>query len=194
MRIIIFFLLAFPFFGNAQTPTICDCADLMLAMMKEAKGNMTDKDKMEVIKNKYEAKIEKCEKLGDGKSEEEQAKMKEEMRNCPSFKEAEKLMKELMGESLNEDENNEPFTVCDCADTMLAMMKEAKGNMTDKDKMEAIKNKYEAKIEKCEQMSNGKSEEEKKRFDNEIKNCPSAKEAEKLMKEMMGEAEANDRE
>ncbi len=97
-------MLIFPFFGNAQTYSVCDCADIMLAMIKEAKGNMTDKDKMEAIKNKYEAKIEKCEKLGDGKSDEEQAKMKEEMKKCPSAKEAEKLMKEMMGENSTEDE------------------------------------------------------------------------------------------
>jgi serine/threonine protein kinase len=76
---------------------ICDCADTILAMVKEAKGNMTDKDKMEAIKNKYEAKIEKCEKMGEGKSEEDKKKMKEEMKKCPAYKEAEILMKEMMG-------------------------------------------------------------------------------------------------
>ncbi len=187
-------MLIFPFFGNAQTYSVCDCADIMLAMMKEAKGNMTDKDKMEAIKNKYEAKIEKCEKLGDGKSDEEKKKMEEEMRKCPSAKEAEKLMKEMMEEASTEDENIEQNTVCDCADTMLEMMKEAKGNMTDKDKMEAIKKKYEVKIEKCEKMSDGKSEVEMKKMKEDMENCPSAKEAEKLMKEMMGEVSIEDEE
>lgn len=194
MRIIIFFLLTFPFFGNAQTPTICDCADIVLAMLKEVKANMADKDNMEAIKNKYEAKIEKCDKLAYGKSEDEKIKMKEEMERCPATKEAEKMMKELMDESLNDDENNEPFTVCDCADIMLAMMKEARGNMTDKDKMVAIKNKYEAKIEKCEKLGDGKSEEEQAKMKEEMERCPAAKEAEKMMKEMMGEAEGNDME
>jgi hypothetical protein len=77
--------------------------------------------------------------------------------------------------------------VCGCADTMLAMMKEAKGNMNDKDKMEALKKKYEAKIEKCEKMSEGKSDEEKKKMEEEMKNCPAAKQADELMKEMMKE-------
>ena len=76
---------------------VCDCANTMLAMMKEAKGNMTDKDKMEAIKKKYEAKIEKCEKMGEGKSDEEQKKMKEEMEKCPAAKEAEKMMKDMIG-------------------------------------------------------------------------------------------------
>jgi hypothetical protein len=71
-------------------------------MMKEAKGNMTDKEKMEAIKKKYEAKIEKCEKMGEGKSDEEKKKMEEEMKNCPASKEAETLMKEMMGGSKGE--------------------------------------------------------------------------------------------
>ena len=187
-------MLIFPFVGNAQTYTVCDCTDIMLAMLKEVKANMADKDNMEAIKNKYEAKIEKCDKLAYGKSEDEKIKMKEEMERCPATKEAEKMMKELMDESLNDDENNEPFTVCDCADIMLAMMKEARGNMTDKDKMVAIKNKYEAKIEKCEKLGDGKSEEEQAKMNEEMERCPAAKEAEKMMKEMMGEAEGNDRE
>ena len=115
-------MLIFPFFGNAQTYSVCDCADIMLSMMKEAKGNMTDKDKMEAIKNKYEAKIEKCEKLGDGKSEEEKKKMEEEMRKCPSAKEAEKLMKEMMGETSSEIYNDEPYTACECADIVLPLI------------------------------------------------------------------------
>ena len=179
-------------YENNDIYTVCDCADIMLAMMKEAKGNMTDKDKMEAIKKKYEAKIEKCEQLLEGKSDAEKKKNDDIIRNCLSAKEAEKLMKDMMGESSeNEDENNDIYTVCDCADIMLAMMKEAKGNMTDKNKMEAIKKKYEAKIEKCEQLGDGKSEEERTKMKKEMENCPAAKEAEKLMKEMMGEAESD---
>jgi hypothetical protein len=192
MKKLFFLVLFLPFFVSAQSQIeICECADIMLAMMKEAKGNMTDKDKMEAIKKKYEDKIEKCEKLMEGKSDEVTKKMKEEMDKCPSTKEAEKLMKEMMGESSTDVENNEPYTVCDCADIMLAMMKEAKGNMTDKDKMEAIKKKYEDKIEKCEQLGDGKSEEERTKMKIEMEKCPAAKEAEKLMKEMMGEAESD---
>jgi hypothetical protein len=164
----------------------------MLAMMKEAKGNMNDQEKMEALKNKYEAKIEKCEKLLDGKSDAEKKKNDDIIRNCPSAKEAEKLMKEMMGESSeNEDENNDIYSVCDCADIMLAMMKEAKGSMNDKEKMEALKKKYEAVIEKCEQLGDGKSEEELTKMKKEMEKCPAAKEAEKLMKEMMGEAESD---
>ena len=193
MKKLFLLLLIFPFFMNAQSQTeICGCADIMLAMMKEAKGNMTDKDKMEAIKKKYEAKIEKCEQLLEGKSDAEKKKNDDIIRNCLSAIEAEKLMQEMMGESSeNEDENNEIYTVCDCADIMLAMMKEAKGNMTDKEKMKAIKKKYEAKIEKCEQLGDGKSEEERTKMKKEMENCPAAKEAEKLMKEMMGEAESD---
>ena len=75
--------------------------------------------------------------------------------------------------------------VCGCADTALAMMKEAKGNMDDKDKMEAIKKKYEAKMEKCEKILRPEGEEARKKVEEEGKNCASAKEIEKMREEMM---------
>ena len=95
-------LMAFALIGFLMTSCgggseVCGCADTMLAMMKEAKGNMNDKDKMEALKKKYEAKIEKCEKMSEGKSDEEKKKMEEEMKNCPASKQAEELMKEMMG-------------------------------------------------------------------------------------------------
>ena len=99
MKKLFLLLLILPFFMNAQSQTeICGCADIMLAMMKEAKGNMNDKDKMEALKKKYEAKIEKCEKMSEGKSDEEKKKMEEEMKNCPAAKQADELMKEMMKE------------------------------------------------------------------------------------------------
>jgi Skp family chaperone for outer membrane proteins len=193
MKKLFLLLLVLPFFMNAQSQIeICDCADIVLAYWIEAKEARGDTEKLEAIKKKYDIKMKKCEQLLEGKSDEVTKKMKEEMDKCPSTKKAEKLMQEMMGESSeNEDENNEIYTVCDCADIMLAMMKEAKGNMTDKEKMKAIKKKYEAKIEKCEQLGDGKSEEERTKMKKEMENCPAAKEAEKLMKEMMGEAESD---
>jgi hypothetical protein len=100
MKKLFLLVLFMPILMNAQSQIeICECADIMLAMMKEAKGNMTDKNKMEAIKKKYEAKIEKCEKMTDGKSDEEKNKIEEVMKNCPATKEAEILMKEMMGEA-----------------------------------------------------------------------------------------------
>jgi hypothetical protein len=76
--------------------------------------------------------------------------------------------------------------VCGCADTFLAMMKEAKDNMTDKAKMEAIKKKYEAKMEKCDKIMMPEGEEARKKVEEESKNCASVKELEKMKEEMKG--------
>jgi serine/threonine protein kinase len=92
------FVLIFMFAkGTFVQNEICDCADTMLSMMKEAKGNMTDRDKMEAIKKKYEAKIEKCDKIMRPEDEAARMKAEEEIKNCPAAKEAEKLMKEITG-------------------------------------------------------------------------------------------------
>jgi hypothetical protein len=71
---------------------VCGCADTGLAMMKEVKEAGMDLSKMQAIQDKYKADIEKCEKLGEGKSDEEKKKMEEEMKACDSFKEMETLM------------------------------------------------------------------------------------------------------
>mgnify|MGYP001224759200 FL=1 len=70
---------------------ICDCADMSVAMMNEMKG-MEDMAKMTEITEKYAAQAEKCEKMGEGKSDEELKAMEEEMKGCASFKEMEKMM------------------------------------------------------------------------------------------------------
>ena len=97
-------LMAFALIGFLMTSCgggseVCGCADTMLAMMKEAKGNMNDKDKMEALKKKYEAKIEKCEKMSEGKSDEEKKKMEEEMKNF-AIHEAEKALDASSSEKL----------------------------------------------------------------------------------------------
>jgi hypothetical protein len=72
---------------------ICNCADSMLEMSKEMKEVKDDFTKIEAIQKKYEADFKKCEKLGEGKSEAEKTKMQEELKNCDSYKEMEKMMK-----------------------------------------------------------------------------------------------------
>jgi len=78
---------------------ICNCADIALKMITEAKEANGDQEKMKAIQEKYKGDIEKCDKLGEGKSEEEKKKMQEEMKACPSAQEAEKLMKEMQAEA-----------------------------------------------------------------------------------------------
>jgi hypothetical protein len=72
---------------------VCNCADTMLEMSKEMKEVKGDFTKIEAIQKKYEADFKKCEKLGEGKSEDEKKKMEEELKACDSYKEMEKMMK-----------------------------------------------------------------------------------------------------
>jgi hypothetical protein len=72
---------------------VCNCADTMLEMSKEMKEVKGDFTKIEAIQKKYEADFKKCEKLGEGKSEDEKKKMEEELKACDSYKEMEEMMK-----------------------------------------------------------------------------------------------------
>ena len=78
---------------------VCGCADTILAMMKDMKtaGRAASDDKIKEIEEKYKEKMEKCDKMGEGKSDEEQKKMREEMEKCASYKELEKIQKEMRG-------------------------------------------------------------------------------------------------
>ena len=71
---------------------VCNCADTMLEMSKEMKAVKGDFTKIESIQKKYEADFKKCEKLGEGKSEDEKKKMEEQLKACDSYKEMEKMM------------------------------------------------------------------------------------------------------
>jgi len=71
---------------------VCNCADTMLEMSKEMKAVKGDFTKIETIQKKYEEDFKKCEKLGEGKSEDEKKKMEEELKACDSYKEMEKMM------------------------------------------------------------------------------------------------------
>jgi hypothetical protein len=76
---------------------VCECADTMLSMMKEAKDAKGDRAIMDEIQEKYKTKMDKCQKLDEGKSDEEKKKMEEEMKACPAYQEVEKIMKESFG-------------------------------------------------------------------------------------------------
>ena len=97
-------MLFIPIMGNAQTSEICGCADALLSMAKEAKDAKMEMEKMKAIQEKYKARMEKCDKLGKGKTDDELKKMREEMEKCASYKELEEIQKELMGESSEMEE------------------------------------------------------------------------------------------
>lgn len=75
---------------------VCGCVDTTVAMLKEAKGLNFDQEKMKSLEEKYKGKMDKCEKLGEGKSDDDKKKMEEEMKACGSYKEIEALTKEMM--------------------------------------------------------------------------------------------------
>ncbi len=77
---------------------VCSCAETGLSMMKELKESKMDQAKMEEIQTKYKADMEKCQKMNDGKSDEERKAMETEMKECDSYKELEALSNEMMGQ------------------------------------------------------------------------------------------------
>ena len=75
--------------------------------------------------------------------------------------------------------------ICNCADLSVTVLKELIAAGKDKTKAEAIEKKYQSKVDKCRKLDEGKTEEEKKKIAEEMKNCSSAKELETLMQDFM---------
>ena len=67
---------------DSKAPTVCECMDAMNKMMEEMQAVGMDEVKVKDVEEKYKDKTEACKKLGEGLSEEEQAKLQEEARNC----------------------------------------------------------------------------------------------------------------
>lgn len=91
------------FFGTALISScskgeVCDCVEIGLAMMKEEKAAGNDLQKLTDIHEKYRVDLERCEKLDEGRSEEEKKIMEEDMRNCDAFNEMEALSNEMLGQ------------------------------------------------------------------------------------------------
>ncbi|MEN9301586.1 MAG: hypothetical protein RL264_15 [Bacteroidota bacterium] len=93
-KVILSFSAAALLLASCGGSEVCNCADTMLEMSKEMKAAKGDFSQYEKIGKKYEADMKKCEKLGEGKSEDEKKKMEEELKACDSYKEMEKMMKE----------------------------------------------------------------------------------------------------
>ena len=67
---------------DSKAPTVCECMDAMNQMMEEMQAVGMDEAKVQEVEEKYKDKAEACKKLGEGLSDEEQAKLQEEARNC----------------------------------------------------------------------------------------------------------------
>jgi hypothetical protein len=67
---------------DSKAPTVCECMEAMNQMMAEMQEVGMDEAKAKEVEAKYKDKAEACKKLGEGLSEEEQAKLQEEARNC----------------------------------------------------------------------------------------------------------------
>lgn len=91
-------ILAVLILSSCGKSEICDCAETGLSMMKEAKEVGMDPSKLEAIQAKHKAAMEKCEKLDEGKSDEEKKAMEIELKECDAFKEMEKMSEEMMGQ------------------------------------------------------------------------------------------------
>ncbi len=72
---------------------VCGCAETALSMMKEAKEANGDMEKLTAIQEKYKSDIEACEKLDEGKTDEEKKAMEAEMEKCDAYIEMKELMK-----------------------------------------------------------------------------------------------------
>jgi hypothetical protein len=79
--------------------------------------------------------------------------------------------------------------ICNCVDLSVKALKEMKAVNFDKEKCKKINDTYKPKVDKCEEsykkMMEGKTDEEKKKLQEEAEKCPGAKEIEPLMQEMM---------
>ncbi len=75
--------------------------------------------------------------------------------------------------------------VCECVDTSLSMIKEAKETKGDATKMKAITEKYKSQEEKCKKLFDKKSDEEMKKLEEEAKKCDGYAEMEKMRNEGM---------
>lgn len=67
---------------DSKAPTVCECMDAMNKMMEEMQEVGIDEAKVKEVEEKYKDKVEACNKLGEGLSDEEKAKLREEARNC----------------------------------------------------------------------------------------------------------------
>jgi tetratricopeptide (TPR) repeat protein len=77
--------------------------------------------------------------------------------------------------------------ICECVDAQLQMAKEMKEATADIDKSIAIREKYKEKRDKCNELSKDKSDEERKKMNEQAKNCPASIELEKLRNERKNE-------
>lgn len=73
---------------------LCDCLDTNISKLKELEEVYGDMEKTKAILEKYEDKLEKCTiKFWVGKKLDPKTAIPEEMKNCPSYKELEKILK-----------------------------------------------------------------------------------------------------
>lgn len=73
--------------------------------------------------------------------------------------------------------------VCDCVDEQVSVFKEAKAAKGDQTKLKAIQEKYKDSEAKCKKITEGKSDSEKKKIEDEAKKCDGYAEMDKLMNE-----------
>ena len=83
--------------------------------------------------------------------------------------------------SADSSDSKASSTVCECMDGQVSMMKDMLNGMSEND----AEAKYGEMMKKCEKIGEGKSDAELEALQKEAEACPSAKEIEKLQKEVM---------
>ncbi|MCX6192790.1 MAG: serine/threonine-protein kinase [Flavobacteriia bacterium] len=86
----ILFVVVIMVIGLMKGSEICNCTDIYLGILKEAKAANGDPKEIEAIQKKYKSDIESCEKIFNDKSK-DQSTIKKELVKCPSYMEIEKM-------------------------------------------------------------------------------------------------------
>ena len=82
MKKVLFSAVAASFLLVSCGPDICDCVEGRKEMMEKIKEADGDEDKIKKIEEEYKDLKDKCEKLGEGKSDEEKKEMMEKAKEC----------------------------------------------------------------------------------------------------------------
>jgi hypothetical protein len=75
-------LLSLLVLASCGKSAVCECIDTASAAQKEMMEAKGDQAKITAIEEKYKGDMETCQKLGEGKTEEEQKALAEEAKAC----------------------------------------------------------------------------------------------------------------
>lgn len=151
--------------GEAKndSPTLCECVSSALVLEKKYKDAEGDTSKQKEIEQEFLDLEKKCEKLNEGKSDEELQEMMKEAEKCAGFD---------LNETSNEDTNAEENpTLCDCISAIKEVNIKYAEVGDDQEKINQIDEDTKELREKCEKLIEGKSDEEQMQMMKEAEDC-----------------------